>query len=60
MGLVIMADKRKLYLKDLLKEIDKVQKEINATKDFEPMQVGLHNGLTMAKAIAYRLAVVEE
>ena len=55
-----MADKRKLYLKDLLKEIDKVQKEINATKDFEPMTVGLHNGLTLAKTIAYKLATVEE
>lgn len=55
-----MSDKRKLYLKDLLKEIDKVQKEINATEKFEPSAVGMHNGLTMAKAIAYRLAVVEE
>ncbi len=54
------ADKRKLYLKDLLKEIDKVQKEINASKEFEPMTVGLHNGLTMAKTIAYKLATVEE
>jgi hypothetical protein len=55
-----MADKRKLYLKDFLKEINKAQKEIDATKDFEPTRVGLHNGLTMAKAIAYKLATVEE
>ncbi len=55
-----MTDKRKLYLKDLLKEIDKAQKEINANEKFEPSTVGLHNGLSMAKAIAYKLAVVEE
>jgi hypothetical protein len=53
-------DKRKLYLKDLLKEIEKVQKELNATENFELSVVGLHNGLTLAKSIAYKLAVVEE
>lgn len=55
-----MTDKRKLYLKEFLKEINKVQKEIDAAKNFEPSSVGMHNGLTMAKAIAYKLAVVEE
>lgn len=55
-----MTDKRKLYLKDLLQEIEKVQKELNATKTFEASVVGLHNGLTLAKSIAYKLAVVEE
>lgn len=54
-----MADNRILYLKDLTKEIDKIQKEINATKDFEPTAVGLHNGLTLAKSIAYKLALLE-
>jgi hypothetical protein len=55
-----MVDERTLYLRDLLKEIDKLQKEIDATKDFKPMAVGLHNGLTLAKTIAYKLATVEE
>ena len=55
-----MADNRKLYLQDLLREIDKVQKEINATENFEAASVGLHNGLTLAKSIAYKLASVEE
>ena len=53
-------DNRKIYLKDLLKEIDKVQKEINATENFEVGSVGLHNGLTLAKSIAYKLAKVED
>ena len=56
----MMADKRKLYLKEFLKEINKVQKEIDATKNFDPSTVGLHNGLTLAKTIAYKLATVEE
>ncbi len=55
-----MTDNRKLYLKDLLQEIEKVQKEINATEHFEASAVGLHNGLTLAKSIAYKLATVEE
>lgn len=55
-----MTDKRKLYLKDLLQEIEKVQKELNATEHFDVTAVGLHNGLTLAKSIAYKLAVVEE
>ena len=54
-----MAEK-KLKLKDLLREIDKAQKEINATEHFEAGSVGLHNGLTLAKSIAYKLATVEE
>lgn len=54
-----MADK-KLYLKDLLREIDKAQKELNAYENFELSVVGLHNGLTLAKSIALKLAVVEE
>ena len=54
-----MADK-KLYLKDLLREIDKAQKELNAYENLEASAVGLHNGLTLAKSIAYKLAVVEE
>ena len=55
-----MNDNRKLYLKDLIKEIDKAQEEINATEHFELSSVGLHNGLTLAKAIAIRLAAMEE
>lgn len=55
-----MTDKRKLYLIDLIREIDKIQKEINATESFEATKVGLHNGLTLAKGIAFKLAVVEE
>ena len=55
-----MTDKRKLFLADLLAEIEKVQKELNATANFELSVVGLHNGLTLAKSIAYKLAVVEE
>lgn len=53
-------DKRKLYLKDLLREIDKAQKQLNATENYELSVVGLHNGLTLAKSIALKLAVVEE
>lgn len=53
-------DKRTLKLQDLLREIDKLQKEINATEHFELSAVGLHNGLTLAKSIAYKLATVEE
>ena len=55
-----MADKRKVLLQDLLREIDKAQKELNATENFELSVVGLHNGLTLAKSIALELAVVEE
>ena len=55
-----MADERELYLEDFLREIDKLQKEINATENFEVSAVGLHNGLTLAKSIAYKLATVEE
>ena len=51
---------KKIDLKAFVAEIDKVQKEINATKNFEATAVGLHNGLTLAKSIAYKLAVVEE
>ena len=54
-----MADKI-LHLKDFLREIEKAQKEINACENFELSSVGLHNGLTLAKSIAYKLAVVEE
>ena len=53
----MMAEKSVLYFEDLAAEIDKVQKEINATKDFDLTAVALHNGLTMAKALAYKLAV---
>ena len=53
-------DERIIYLKDLLREIEETQKEINATKHFELSAVGLHNGLTLAKSIAYKLAVVED
>ena len=55
-----MTDDRTLFLKDLVREIDKVQKEINATATFELGSVGLHNGLTLAKSIAYKLAMVED
>lgn len=55
-----MADNRKLYLIDLLREIEKAQKELKANENFELSVVGLHNGLTLAKSIAYKLASVEE
>jgi hypothetical protein len=53
-------DNRKLYLQDLIREIDKAQEEINAAEHFELSSVGLHNGLTLANSIAYKLSVVEE
>lgn len=53
-----MPKKRVLYLEDFVAEIDKVQKEINATKDFDLTAVALHNGLTLAKSLAYKLSVV--
>lgn len=52
-----MAEKRVLYLEDLCAEIDKVQGEINATKDSDFSDISFHNGLTLAKALAYKLAV---
>lgn len=55
-----MADERKLFLADFVREIEKVQKELNATEHFEVSAVGLHNGLTLAKSIAYKLASAED
>ena len=52
-----MTEKRVLYLEDLIAEIDKAQGEINATKDFDLAAVAMHNGLTLAKALAYKLVV---
>lgn len=52
----MMTKKRYLCLEDLLAEIDKAQTEINAAKNFDLVSVSMHNGLTLAKSIAYKLA----
>lgn len=52
-----MAEKRVLYLEDFLEEIHKTQSEIGATRESDPAVIAMHNGLTLATALAYKVTL---
>lgn len=54
-----MADERILDLDEFLKEIRKAQKEIGATRNSNLSVIAMHNGLTLATALAYKVALTK-